>query len=121
MIGQRSNTLGVAMLLSVVHVVTRELYWSKDLIVLFPDRGSLGVQTWARAYHSSQMEPGSSGSAMPRFSSRYGALQAALFLDFESTTRIENCNNIVYHIGQAPLTRIPLGTLAHTLVQLCTL
>ncbi|KAL0091128.1 GPI transamidase GAA1 [Phycomyces blakesleeanus] len=85
------NTNGIAALLSLAKLFKRNIYWSKDIILLVTDKDLSGTQAWLDAYHGiTQSEEidkaGFSSVVMPRS----GAVQGAINLDFPGTNDYES-------------------------------
>ncbi|KAI9024469.1 Gaa1-like protein [Phycomyces nitens] len=85
------NTNGISALLSLAKLFKRNVYWSKDIILLVTDKGLSGTQAWLDAYHgitqSKEIDKaGFSSVVMPRS----GAVQGALNLDFPGTNDYES-------------------------------
>ncbi|KAI7901964.1 Gaa1-like protein [Cokeromyces recurvatus] len=72
------NTNGIASLLSLAKLFKRNVYWSKDVILLVTDEGQSGTQAWLDAYHGITENDEFSSVIMPRS----GAVQGVLNLDF---------------------------------------
>ncbi|KAG2221144.1 hypothetical protein INT45_004453 [Circinella minor] len=79
------NTNGIAILLSLAKLFKRNVYWSKDIILLVTDKGMAGTQSWVDAYHGTG-QPNYSFLVMPRS----GAIQAVVNLDFPGTQDYES-------------------------------
>ncbi|KAI7859114.1 Gaa1-like protein [Circinella umbellata] len=79
------NTNGIAILLSLAKLFKRNVYWSKDIILLVTDKGMAGTQSWVDAYHGTG-QPNHSFLVMPRS----GAIQAVVNLDFPGTQDYES-------------------------------
>ncbi|KAI9316456.1 Gaa1-like protein [Dichotomocladium elegans] len=71
------NTNGIAAMLSVAKLFKRNVYWSKDIILLVTDSGMAGAQAWVDAYHGTGDQAAFS-VVMPRS----GAIQGVVNLDF---------------------------------------
>lgn len=74
-LGQPSNWMGVALLLSLASVLTKQTYWSKDLVFIFPELGHLGVQAWIDQVMTLR-------DLDTDLMFHIGAIQAAFLLDF---------------------------------------
>lgn len=73
-----SNHLGIAMLLSLCSVLIKQTYWSKDLIIFFPEKAQYGVQAWIeRVMQVSPYETGDSEELL----FQVGAIQTAFMID----------------------------------------
>ncbi|KAI8079719.1 Gaa1-like protein, partial [Halteromyces radiatus] len=74
------NTNGIATLLSLSKLFKRNVYWSKDIILLVTDHENVGTQAWLEAYHGIEQKGQEtlSSLAMPRS----GAIQGVVNLDF---------------------------------------
>ncbi|KAI7871251.1 Gaa1-like protein [Spinellus fusiger] len=80
------NTNGLAALLSLAKLFKRNVYWSKDIVLLVTDNGLVGTQAWLDAYHGIVQSQGNnttgfSSIVMPRS----GAIQGVVNLDFPGT------------------------------------
>ncbi|ORX47956.1 Gaa1-domain-containing protein [Hesseltinella vesiculosa] len=79
------NTNGIAALLSLSKLFKRNVYWSKDIILLVTDQADAGTQAWLEAYHGIEQERTLSSLVMPRS----GAIQGVVNLDFPGTNDYE--------------------------------
>uniref|UniRef100_A0A914XH57 Glycosylphosphatidylinositol anchor attachment 1 protein n=1 Tax=Plectus sambesii TaxID=2011161 RepID=A0A914XH57_9BILA len=97
----RSNTLGsIGLALSLASFCREQIYWSKDLIFVFTEHETIGMQAWLSAYHRL---PISSLKADP-LAAHGGAIQAALALEAtDGSTPFSNVD-IRYNMinGQLP-------------------
>ncbi|KAI9487195.1 MAG: Gaa1-like protein [Benjaminiella poitrasii] len=75
------NTNGIASLLSLAKLFKRNVYWSKDVILLVTDDGQAGTQAWLDSYHGIVQNDEFSSVVMPRS----GAVQGVVNLDFPGT------------------------------------
>jgi hypothetical protein len=84
------------------------VFWSKDIVVLFPSRGSLGVKVWAEYYHAGLMnETGTSNNQLisdediffPGVPQPLTALMhVGIFLDLADLTDLTDANTVVAHL-----------------------
>ncbi|CAO3592080.1 unnamed protein product [Absidia cylindrospora] len=82
------NTNGIAALLSLTKLFKRNVYWSKDIILLVTDQGNAGTQAWLEAYHGIEKKGQAtlSSLSMPRS----GAIQGVINLDFPGVNDYES-------------------------------
>ncbi|KAI9493887.1 Gaa1-like protein [Zychaea mexicana] len=105
------NTNGIAALLSLAKLFKRNVYWSKDIILLVTDKGMVGTRSWVDAYHGTG--PASFSSlVMPRS----GAIQGVVNLDFPGTQDYENLGIFFEGVNG----QLPNLDLINTIVTVCT-
>ncbi|CAO3620863.1 unnamed protein product [Cunninghamella echinulata] len=82
------NINGIAALLSLSKLFKRNVYWSKDIILLVTDKGNVGTQAWLEAYHGIEQKGQATLSSlgMPRS----GAIQGVVNLDFPGVNDYES-------------------------------
>ncbi|KAI8067458.1 Gaa1-like protein [Gongronella butleri] len=80
-----ANINGLAALLSLSKLFKRNVYWSKDIILLVTDQANAGTQAWLEAYHGIEQQGTYSSLVMPRS----GAIQGVVNLDFPGTNDYE--------------------------------
>lgn len=69
----------LSLLLSLVELFRRQIYWAKDIVIVFPDSDYIGLTAWLEAYHGSDSSEYLSWSELQ---GRSGAIQAGLNLEF---------------------------------------
>ncbi|KAI8337887.1 Gaa1-like protein, partial [Chlamydoabsidia padenii] len=77
------NTNGIAALLSLSKLFKRNVYWSKDIILLVTDHANIGTQAWLEAYHGIEQHGQATLSSLTM--PRSGAIQGVINLDFPGT------------------------------------
>ncbi|KAI8997337.1 Gaa1-like protein [Pilobolus umbonatus] len=80
------NTNGIAVLLSLAKLFKRNVYWSKDIVLLITDQGLAGTQAWIDAYRGINRNDEFSSVVMPRS----GVIQGVINLDFPGTQDYES-------------------------------
>ncbi|KAI9266635.1 Gaa1-like protein [Phascolomyces articulosus] len=105
------NTNGIAILLSLAKLFKRNVYWSKDIILLVTDKGMAGTQSWVDAYHGTG-QPNYSFLVMPRS----GAIQGVVNLDFPGTQDYESLGIFFEGVNG----QLPNLDLINTIVTVCT-
>ncbi|CAH8581964.1 unnamed protein product [Dicrocoelium dendriticum] len=69
----------LSLLLSLMGLFRRQIYWAKDIVIVFPDSDYVGLTAWLEAYHGSDSSEYLSWSELQ---GRSGAIQAGLNLEF---------------------------------------
>ncbi|CAO3627736.1 unnamed protein product [Cunninghamella blakesleeana] len=82
------NINGIAALLSLSKLFKRNVYWSKDIILLVTDKGNVGTQAWLEAYHGIEQKGQTTVSSLSM--PRSGAIQGVVNLDFPGVNDYES-------------------------------
>ncbi|KAI8139216.1 Gaa1-like protein [Fennellomyces sp. T-0311] len=105
------NYNGIAALLSLSKLFKRNVYWSKDIILLVTDKGMVGTQSWVDAYHGTGQESFSS-MVMPRS----GVIQGVVNIDFPGTQDYESLGIFFEGVNG----QLPNLDLINTINSVCT-